>query len=106
MPAPDPLPGSASLEQAVLDRAAALHEDARTALLVAALSDDGDLGVLAAALRALDVSPEVLAEAEAAGLVALDGGRCAFSQPSCAPPWRAPPRRTSGAPCTARSPAR
>ena len=81
-PAPDPLPGSTSLEQTVVDRAAAMGEAARTALLAAALSEDGDLGVLAAALRALDVSPEALAEPEAAGLVVLDGGRCTFPQPS------------------------
>ncbi|HYM80740.1 MAG TPA: AAA family ATPase [Candidatus Limnocylindria bacterium] len=66
------------VERAFLARAAGLSPAARRTLLVAAASEDGDLGVIAAvvgeAFAAID-------EAEAAGLVRVRGTELAFRHP-------------------------
>ncbi|KHL12065.1 putative ATPase [Mumia flava] len=61
-------------------RAAGLAPEARTALLVAALGD-GDVARTAAAAAALDVDLAVLADAEAVGLVRIDGAALTFPHP-------------------------
>lgn len=81
-PLPDPLPGSSSVEQALLERIERIDPDGRTALLAAACCEDGDLGVVVRALAGLDVAPEALAAPEAAGLVELTGEQASFGQPA------------------------
>jgi DNA-binding CsgD family transcriptional regulator len=77
LPLDAPLPISTRVAQAFLRRSASLSEHARRGLLLAAASDSGDLTVLArAGLRVDD-----LAEAERAGLVALEGGLLEFRHP-------------------------
>src|SRR5262249_5614824 len=66
--------------RAVLERVTALGDDARDALLAAAVEEEGDLAIVTRALATLGASPEALGEAEAVGLVSLDGGTLRFSQ--------------------------
>jgi len=77
-PLEHPLPVGERVERAFLARAAALSPAARRALLLAAASDDGDLGVIAAAMgdeyAAID-------EGEVAGLVRVRGPELAFRHP-------------------------
>jgi DNA-binding CsgD family transcriptional regulator len=73
-PIEEPVPVGAGIERAFRHRLEALPEASRRALAVAAASESGAIDELAVA--GLDVS--ALEPAEAAGLVAIEGGRLAF----------------------------
>ena len=73
-----PLPVGERVERAFLARAAALSRAARRALLLAAASDDGDLGVIASAVGDTGAAID---EAEVAGLVRVRGRELAFRHP-------------------------
>ncbi len=80
-PLPDPLPVGTRLVTAYQARLENLPAGARTALLLAAASDDGDLGSIAAAARIAGVDPRsALGAAEGAGLIEIDGS-LAFRHP-------------------------
>jgi len=80
-PLPDPLPVGRKLVTAYQVRLAGLPAPARTALLLAAASDDGDLGPISAAARAAGLDPRsALGAAEDAGLIEIDGS-LAFRHP-------------------------
>ena len=85
------------VERAFLARAAGLSPAARRTLLVAAASEDGDLGVIAAvvgeAFAAID-------EAEAAGLVRVRGTELAFRHPLVRSAIYTAAVQVSGAPLT------
>src|SRR3989454_8242545 len=71
---PDPLPVGSRLVTAYQLRLEGLLSPARTALLLAAASDDGDLGPISAAATLAGVDPRsALGAAEDAGLIDLDG---------------------------------
>jgi len=72
-PLPDPLPVGDALEATYRARAGVLSEEARRALLVAAADGTGAVAVVTAALRALGSTPAALEEAEATGLIAVNG---------------------------------
>jgi DNA-binding CsgD family transcriptional regulator/tetratricopeptide (TPR) repeat protein len=76
-PLPAALPVGARLEIAYARRLDALPSATRAALLVAALSADGDTAQLSAVLGDLDV----LAPAEDAGMVAVDARGLSFAHP-------------------------
>ncbi|AQZ67884.1 putative transcriptional regulator [[Actinomadura] parvosata subsp. kistnae] len=76
-----PLPLPERIQSAYASRIAELPPDARTALLVMALTDGGDLGVIRQATDGLGVPASALAAAEDAGLVRLAGGRVEFTHP-------------------------
>ena len=77
-PLDDPLRGGAAVERAFGARVGALSARARRALLVAAVSDtDG----LSAILQAAAQDAEGLDEAEAAGLIIVEGERLRFRHP-------------------------
>ena len=75
-----PVPVPALLAEAFAARAKRLSPDAQQALLVASV-DDGDLGVVARACAELGIDIAVLAEAEHAALVKIQGGRVEFRHP-------------------------
>jgi GMP synthase-like glutamine amidotransferase/DNA-binding CsgD family transcriptional regulator len=75
-PLDEPFPPSA--EWVYLRRIEALPAETRQALLLAALTRDGDQAIVARACAALRLSLRALAPAERAGLVVQDGGRVAF----------------------------
>jgi len=58
-----------------------LPQQTRTALAVAAASDDDDLQAVLAACRSLAVGPEAFAPAEAAGVFEIDGNTFRFRHP-------------------------
>src|SRR3989449_5038046 len=73
-PLPDPLPVGNKLVTAYQLRLEGLLSPARTALLLAAASDDGDLGPISAATTLAGVDPRsALGAAEDAGLIEIDG---------------------------------
>src|SRR2546425_4303651 len=73
-PLPDPLPVGNKLVTAYQLRLERLPSPARAALLLAAASDDGDLGPISAAATLAGVDPRsALGAAEDAGLIELDG---------------------------------
>jgi ATP/maltotriose-dependent transcriptional regulator MalT len=72
-PLPDPLPVGNALEATYRARGGELSEDGRRALLVAAADGTGALAVVTAALRALGSTSAALEEAEATGLIAVNG---------------------------------
>ena len=76
-PLDTPVAAVTNVSAAYLQRASALPERTRAALVLAAASDGGDLPVLSRA--GLDV--RALAPAEALGLVTIDAGRVAFRHP-------------------------
>jgi DNA-binding CsgD family transcriptional regulator len=75
-----PLPVSEAVERAFLARSSQLSAGAQRALLLAAVCDPGDPEALWAALEAEQVSGDLLAEAERAGLV-VRGRRLRFTHP-------------------------
>jgi DNA-binding CsgD family transcriptional regulator len=80
--APDaPLPVVTSVAQAYLQRAAALPERTRRALVLAAATDRGELALLARAASTLELDIADLAPAEEASLVAIEDARIEFSHP-------------------------
>jgi DNA-binding CsgD family transcriptional regulator len=76
-----PLPVAGALEQSFVQRAGALEEDARRALLVAAASDSEDLGLIMRAANALDIEGPAIEAADGAGLVSIRGWRLRFRHP-------------------------
>ena len=73
-----PVPLSTSIAQAFLRRAGLLPDETRRALLLAAASDSGELGVLARAAKSFGTDMSDLAPAEGAGLVTLREGAVEF----------------------------
>ena len=80
-PLEDPLPAGSAIERAFARRAEALPEDARTALLVAAVSPSNAVETVVGALDALGLSGEALAPVEDAGLLRIADGRLNFRHP-------------------------
>ena len=76
-PLGDVLRTRASAENALLARIAALPDETRRALLIAALSETDDLGAVERALRADGLDAPALAVAHE-GLIGTEGGRVAF----------------------------
>ena len=72
---------SERISAAYLRRATGLDQNARTCLLLAATSGDGDLRLLSHAADALDVEIDALAAAQDAGLIKIGGGRVEFQHP-------------------------
>ncbi|MGZ0151561.1 AAA family ATPase [Kribbella sp. WER1] len=75
-----PLPVPAMLADAFASRANRLSRDARTGLLIAAL-DDPELGAVSRACVEAGVEVAALAEAEAAGLIAIRDGQVQWRHP-------------------------
>ncbi|UWE07448.1 LuxR family transcriptional regulator [Actinacidiphila bryophytorum] len=80
-PEPLPLPLPHRIQEAYRVRIAALPPGSRTALLVAAAEDGGDLGVVLRAADELGAGPDPLGAAERDGLVQVGAGRVAFRHP-------------------------
>ena len=80
-PLPDPVPVGAAVERAFGERAARLPEEARQALLVAALSSSGRVEPVVEALELLGADERALERAEDAGLIAVEAGRVGFRHP-------------------------
>ncbi len=80
-PAGAPVLVSTRLSASYLRRAAALDDDARKCLLLAATSGSGDMQLLSQAAREVGVDVEGLLAAEAAGLVTVAAGRVEFQHP-------------------------
>jgi DNA-binding CsgD family transcriptional regulator len=76
-----PIPVSARVERAFLGRVRELPEATQTLLLVAAADDTGEVSTVLRAAAQLDVRPEALDAAEAAGLAALCGTRLELHHP-------------------------
>ncbi|MDA0164035.1 ATP-binding protein, partial [Solirubrobacter ginsenosidimutans] len=70
-----------SVERSFVERIGALPEASRTALLVAATADAGDLAAIAAAAAELGAPIATLEPAELAGLIRLDAARVEFRHP-------------------------
>jgi DNA-binding CsgD family transcriptional regulator/DNA replicative helicase MCM subunit Mcm2 (Cdc46/Mcm family) len=79
-PLPEPLPAGESIQRAFLRRVAPLPASVKTALLVAAASDNGDLSAIVGASGQLGAAT-ALEAAEAAGLVVLSGSGVEFRHP-------------------------
>jgi len=80
-PLPDPLPVGVRVERAFADRVRRLPETTRTALLVVAADDTGEMATVVRAGERLGLEARALGPAEAAGLVGLAGGRVEFRHP-------------------------
>ncbi|MDP9259908.1 MAG: AAA family ATPase, partial [Actinomycetota bacterium] len=80
-PLGDALATLASAEQAFLERAMALPDRARQALLVAALADTDSLETIDVALGSLGLGAADLGAAASAGLISLAGNALAFRHP-------------------------
>ncbi|HEX2368373.1 MAG TPA: LuxR C-terminal-related transcriptional regulator, partial [Acidimicrobiia bacterium] len=80
-PLPDPLPAGDAVSQAFSRQLGRLDEAANRALLVAAVSDDGDLGVVNRALGLLGVPLTAFDRAEEGQLVERSSGRVRFRHP-------------------------
>jgi DNA-binding NarL/FixJ family response regulator len=80
-PLPHPLPVSAAVERAFLDRVHDLPETTRAVLMVAAAEETGDPAVVFSAARALGADAEALGAAETAGLLHIADGRIWFRHP-------------------------
>ncbi len=76
-----PLLVSARICRAFLRRAGTLDEVSRRALVLAAASDRGDLGMLEHAAGALEIDLRALESAENAGLIRLQDGSVEFRHP-------------------------
>jgi len=72
---------SERISAAYLRRTTGLDQDARTCLLLAAASGDGDLLMLGRAAAQLEAEIESLAAAQDAGLIRIAGGRLEFQHP-------------------------
>jgi DNA-binding CsgD family transcriptional regulator len=70
-----------TLERVFARRIEQLSGVAQRVLLVAAVDEPGEMSVVGPAARSLGLDPIALAEAEAAGLVALSEGRVVFRHP-------------------------
>ncbi|HET9244108.1 MAG TPA: AAA family ATPase [Gaiella sp.] len=80
-PLEEPLPVGAGVERAYARRAAELPEEARTALLVAAVSASSSLSPVIGALAELGLDAGALEPSEDAGLIDLADGRLTFRHP-------------------------
>jgi DNA-binding CsgD family transcriptional regulator len=80
-PLADPLPAGSALERAFADRAAELPDDARQALVVAAVSSSCDLDPLVDALGRVGLGATSLEPAEDVGLVHLGDAQLVFRHP-------------------------
>lgn len=80
-PLPEALLTHVSIPHAFAEPMRALPDATRRALCVAAADPDGDLRVIAAALRTLGEQLDTLAPAEEAGLIELADGRLHFDHP-------------------------
>jgi DNA-binding CsgD family transcriptional regulator len=80
-PLPDRLGVGTGLEEVFAERVRRQPAPTRTLLLVAAAEETGELGVVLRATEALGVPPEALDDAEAAGLVRIDGAAVTFRHP-------------------------
>jgi DNA-binding CsgD family transcriptional regulator len=80
-PLPAGLPVGSGIERAFSRRIAELPEPARRALTIAATLETGRLDQCLAAVAEEGLDPADLDAAEAAGLLAIDGGRVAFRHP-------------------------
>jgi DNA-binding CsgD family transcriptional regulator len=76
-----PLPVGRRLEESFAARAAALPDETRQALLVAATSYTGATDTILAALEVLDLPPDALEAAEEEGLVSIADGALAWRHP-------------------------
>lgn len=76
-----PLPVGDRVARAYLDRWAAMDEPARDVVVLAAVSDSGDLALLAKAAEAARLDLADLGAAEHAGLVTISGNRFEFCHP-------------------------
>src|SRR5262245_27362616 len=80
-PLVEPAPVGASVERAFLRLADSLGGQARQALLVAAVGATAELESILAAAETLGVAAAAFEEAEAAGLISLEGASLAFRHP-------------------------
>jgi DNA-binding CsgD family transcriptional regulator len=80
-PLPDPLPAGPSVRWAFGRRLGTLSDNARTALLVAAISNSNNLAEIDRALSLVGASVQDLIEAEAVGMVTIADGRLEFAHP-------------------------
>jgi DNA-binding CsgD family transcriptional regulator len=80
-PLPDPIPAGPTLERVFVQRAEALPDDSRRALVVAAVSIAEDVETIAAALDALAIGRGALEPAEDAALLTIEEGRIGFRHP-------------------------
>jgi DNA-binding CsgD family transcriptional regulator len=78
---PDPLPLTAGVERAFLDRGRRLPADAQTLLLVAAADDSGQIAAVGPAAAALGAGPPALEAAERSGLIQTQGPELWFWHP-------------------------
>ena len=80
-PLEEPLPVGRRLERVFARRIGELPRDTQRVLLLAAASHTGAMAVLGPASKGLDLDPEALAPAEAAGFVEVMGGTLAWRHP-------------------------
>jgi DNA-binding CsgD family transcriptional regulator len=80
-PLPDPLPVSAGVERAFLERVRRLPAPTQTMLLVAAGEESGEPAVIFRAAGALGAGAPAFEAAESAGLVLIAEGRVRFRHP-------------------------
>ena len=80
-PLPDPIDVGTRVEQAFIRRVHRQLPTVQTLLLLVAAQDDPDLGVVLAAAQALGVGPDTLDQAQAAGLLRVDGTQVRFRHP-------------------------
>jgi len=78
---PDPLPLTAGVERAFLDRARRLPAKAQTLLLVAAADGSGQIAAVRRAAAALGAGAEALEAAERSGLIRVRGLELRFRHP-------------------------
>jgi DNA-binding CsgD family transcriptional regulator len=76
-----PIRVSERVEQAFAARVEQLSSSTRTALVVAAADDTGEVGTIARALHVLGMEVGALGEAESSGLVVIGDGRLSFRHP-------------------------
>jgi hypothetical protein len=78
---PDPLPLTAGVERAFLDRARRLPAEAQTLLLVAAADGSGQIAAVRRAAAALGAGAPALEAAERSGLIRVRGLELRFRHP-------------------------
>ena len=78
---PGRLPVTDTIERVFLDRARRLSTGAQRALLVAAADDSGRVATVSAAVGRLGVDADALSEAEASGLLHVEGGALHLRHP-------------------------
>ena len=80
-PLPEPIDVGARVEQAFIRQVRRQPPAVQMLLLVAAAEDKAELRVVLPAARALGIGPEILDQAQAAGLLRVDGTEVSFSHP-------------------------